>query len=132
MLCLPMAGMAQNQWERPDIQEKKAVKTEKEVTTEDPKYLEGAVPVVNGEVCWTLDLSVPGKNAQQIYDLVLNYLADLVKQENQLEGSSVSLVNKSEQEPVPVARPCKTFLQPDRGVLGQSCESGFATDQLPV
>ena len=54
MLCLPMAGMAQNQWERPDIQEKKAVKTEKEVTTEDPKYLEGAVPVVNGEVCWTL------------------------------------------------------------------------------
>ena len=70
MLCLPMAGMAQNQWERPDIQEKKAVKTEKEVTTEDPKYLEGAVPVVNGEVCWTLDLSVPGKNAQQIYDLV--------------------------------------------------------------
>ena len=54
MLCLPMAGMAQNQWERPDIQEKKAVKTEKEVTTEDPKYLEGAVPVVNGEVCWIL------------------------------------------------------------------------------
>lgn len=98
MLCLPMAGMAQNQWERPDIQEKKAVKTQKEVTTEDPKYLEGAVPVVNGEVCWTLDLSVPGKNAQQIYDLVLNYLADLVKQENQLEGSSVSLVNKSEHK----------------------------------
>lgn len=41
---------------------------------------------------------MPGKNAQQIYDIVLNYLVDLVKQENQLEGSSVSLVNKQEHK----------------------------------
>ena len=109
MLCLSMTGMAQSEWERPDIQTQKSdksVKTEKESSTEDAKYLAGAVPEVNGEVVWTLDLQVPGKNAQQIYDIVLNYLVDLVKQENQLEGSTVSLVNKQEhkQRPDPDVR----------------------------
>ena len=101
MLCLSMTGMAQSEWERPDIQTQKSnksVKAEKESSDEDAKYLAGAVPEVNGEVVWTLDLQVPGKNAQQIYDIVLNYLVDLVKQENQLEGSSVSLVNKQEHK----------------------------------
>jgi colicin import membrane protein len=99
MLCLPLTGMAQNVWEKPDIQEEKKAETnKKESSEEDPKYLEGAVPVVNGEVCWTLDLPVPGKSAQQIYDIVLNYLFDLTKQENQLEGSAVSLVNKQEHK----------------------------------
>ena len=101
MLCLSMTGMAQSEWERPDIQTQKSdkpVKVEKESSDEDAKYLAGAVPEVNGEVVWTLDMQVPGKNAQQIYDIVLNYLVDLVKQENQLEGSSVSLVNKQEHK----------------------------------
>lgn len=96
MLSLPLAGIAQNVWERPDIQDNTKEQKVKEVTTEDPKYLEGAVPVVNGEVCWTLDLDVPGKDAQQIYEIMMRYLTNLTNEENQLEGSAVSLVNKQE------------------------------------
>lgn len=96
MLSLPLAGIAQNVWERPDIQDNTKEQKVKEVTTEDPKYLEGAVPVVDGEVCWTLDLDVPGKDAQQIYEIMMRYLTNLTNEENQLEGSAVSLVNKQE------------------------------------
>lgn len=111
-LCLSLPGQAQNVWEKPNADEevttevtkekkakkknkKKKEKAEKEKKPkEDPKYLRGAVPVVDGKVKWSLDLDVPGKNAQELYDIMFKYMDDLTKQENQLDGSGIALVNK--------------------------------------
>ena len=95
MMAMPLAAMAQNVWEKP--KEESLEKTAKVVTVKenkDEKYLRGAVPIVNGDVCWTLDVDVPGKSAQDIYDKMYKTLTDLTKSEGQLEGSAVSLVNK--------------------------------------
>lgn len=100
-LCfLPLALCAQGIWEVPQenvTTVDKTVKKEKEVkSSENEKYLVGAVPEVDGKVEWTMELDVPGKSASQIYDIVYACLSDLTKMENQLEGSAVSLVNKQE------------------------------------
>ena len=96
-MAMPLAAMAQNVWEKP--KEESLEKTAKVVTVKenkDEKYLRGAVPIVNGDVCWTLDVDVPGKSAQDIYDKMYKTLTDLTKSEGQLEGSAVSLVNKQD------------------------------------
>lgn len=98
MLWLPLASIAQNVWERPDVEEEKQAQDEKKESKEDPKYMVGAVPVINGEVCWKMDYDVPGKSAQELYDIMLRFLSQLVKEENQLDGSCVSLVNKKEHK----------------------------------
>ncbi len=100
-LCLPLTTFAQNVWERPETEnkavEQKAAKVVKEqVSNPDAPYLEGAVTEKDGKVQWTLDLDIPGRNAQSIYDTMLTYLQALTKEENQLEGSAVALVNKQE------------------------------------
>lgn len=105
--CLSLSGMGQNVWEKPEAETKNVEKEQpkkekhkqdstKAVSKEDPKYLAGAVTEENGKVKWTLDINVPGKSAQEIYDITLKYLTELTKQENQLEGSNVSLVNKKD------------------------------------
>lgn len=76
---------------------------------QDPKYLRGAVPMVDGKVCFTLDVDAPGKSAQEIYDIMMQYMIDLTSQPNQLEGSAVSLVNKSEHVIVTQAREWLVF-----------------------
>lgn len=99
--CLiPMAGWSQGVWESPVTEMNNinnnvsSVKEKKQ--NPDAKYLAGAVPEVNGKVEWKLELDVPGKSAQKIYDLIFDCFTDLTKAENQLEGSCVSLVNKKE------------------------------------
>ena len=78
-LFLPVAGMAQNVWERPDIAnssvsgQQEAVKQEK--PNPDAKYLKGAVTEVDGRIEWTLDVDVPGKDAQLIYDQMLTCIS---------------------------------------------------------
>ncbi len=99
LACLPLNMVAQNVWERPDIkQESPETPAEKQKTIpqEDEKYLEGAVPEVDGRVEWTLNVDVPGKKAQELYDAMLKYMDALTHTENQLEGSIVALVNKSD------------------------------------
>ena len=99
-LFVPIVGMAQNVWERPDIANSSVTDVQEKVKQEKPnpdaKYLVGAVTEVEGKVEWTLDVDVPGKDAQLIYDQMLVCLNDLTKSANQLEGSCVSLVNKQE------------------------------------
>lgn len=93
MLALPMSAIAQNVWEKP--KEEKVEKAEEvKKPNKDEKYLRGAVPIVDGDVQWTLDVDVPGKSAQEIYDKMFKTLTDLTKSEGQLEGSAVTLVNK--------------------------------------
>ena len=95
MLALPMSVIAQNVWEKP--KEEKVEKAEKvKKPNKDEKYLRGAVPIVDGDVQWTLDVDVPGKSAQEIYDKMFKTLTDLTKSEGQLEGSAVTLVNKQD------------------------------------
>lgn len=95
MLALPMAVIAQNVWEKPKEEKvKKAEEVKK--PNKDEKYLRGAVPIVDGDVQWTLDVDVPGKSAQDIYDKMFKTLTDLTKSEGQLEGSAVTLVNKQD------------------------------------
>ena len=101
MMVLPMAAKAQNVWEKPaenniEKKEVQAKAKEKEKPKENEKYLRGAVPLVDGYVQWALDLDVPGKNAQEIYDKIYQTLTDLTKSEGQLEGSTVTLVNKQD------------------------------------
>ena len=96
-LSLPVLMTAQGVWERPTFEEgKEEVTTEKSKSKEDEKYLRGAVTEIDGKVKWVLDLEVPGKSAQEIYDLMLDYLNTLTKGKDQLPGSQVSLVNKEE------------------------------------
>ena len=99
---LPIAAVAQNVWERPDEgkqteQTKATVKEAKPVKPNpDAKYLAGTVTETDGKVEWTMDVGVPGKSAEQIYNIMLKCLTDLTKTENQLDGSCVALVNKKE------------------------------------
>jgi len=99
---MPLAVIAQNVWERPDEgAETETAKTKQKKVKEakpnpDAKYLAGAVTENDGKVEWTLDVDVPNKSAEQIYNITLKCLTDLTKTENQLEGSQVALVNKTE------------------------------------
>ena len=63
----------------------------------DPKYLTGAVPLnAEGKVVFTLDIDVPDKNAQQIYDRVYAYLNNMAQEDGQ-QGSRIVLVNQNEK-----------------------------------
>ena len=83
LLCLPIMLSAQdNTWERTQVQTQQNT---------DQKYLAGAVPVVNGKVCFTTTISAPGKSSRQIYDIMLAQLTELVQEEGQYENSRISL-----------------------------------------
>ena len=87
LMVLPMMAAAQdNTWERVD-------KAPSKSTNPDAKYLaEGAVPEVNGKVCWQKVIDAPGKSASQIYDILLAQLNKMANEENQLfEKSKVAI-----------------------------------------
>ncbi len=115
LLQLPMFLLAQDVWESPNAnhntenEDKTHNKTlAQQLTEEDSlkvaeqkafykKYVvAGVVPEIDGKVVWTLDVDVPGKSKQQLYDIMFKFLSDLTKSDNQLEGSAVSLVNKKD------------------------------------
>ncbi|MCI6619657.1 MAG: DUF4468 domain-containing protein [Prevotella sp.] len=62
----------------------------------EAKYLSGAIPEVDGKVVFTLDLDVPGKNAQEIYDMAYAYLDDLSQGPEQFDESAVVLLNQND------------------------------------
>jgi colicin import membrane protein len=85
LMGLPLAAAAQdNTWE------KAAVTT---TANADQKYLEGAVPVVDGQVVFETTIKAPGKTGRQIYDIMLNQLQQLTQGPEQFEQSSVTLQN---------------------------------------
>lgn len=117
LIGLSVQMSAQNVWESPESLNKKEVvaednkhkdnKTEEKTKKQkaekpnpDAKYLEGAVPEVNGMVEWSTQIKAPGKSAQQLYDISLEYLKELTSRENQLEGSKIALVNRNEHKVV--------------------------------
>ncbi len=110
---LPLSAMAQSVWEKPvsteELERQKAEAEKRETPSEDAKYLAGAVPEVDGKVQWTMDVDVPGKTADQIYDIILQCFTDLTKTENQLEGSQVALVNRKDHIVVAAIREWLVF-----------------------
>ena len=94
LMAMPLIAAAQdNTWERIET-------TSTESTNPDAKYLvEGAVPVVDGKVCWQKVIDAPGKSAQQIYDILLAQLNKMVNEENQLmERSKVPIQDQANHQ----------------------------------
>lgn len=109
-VLLPLALQAQDsKWERPadadtqyqnmtSSEKAKAKKAEEKAkkAEAEKKYLKGAAPIIDGYVQWTLNLDIPGKTADEIYDTIYKYMQRLTSGENQITGSQIALVNKAE------------------------------------
>lgn len=83
MISMPMMSNAQNTWEN------NTVKNEVDANP-NQKYLEGAVPLVNGKVVFTKTFEVPGKTAFQIYNIIGKYFQNITKEEDQINSQIVS------------------------------------------
>lgn len=112
-LFAPALLMAQsNTWEVPQQQietksngQDKKDKSRKKNKTDDPKYLEGAVTTNSeGKIVFTLDYDCPNLTAQQIYEREYMLMDSLTRQDNQLQGSKVAIVNKAENKIVATFR----------------------------
>ena len=83
MISMPMMSHAQNTWEN---------NTEKNNVDYNPdqKYLEGAVPLVDGKVVFSKTFEAPGKTAFQIYNIVGKYFQSITTEEKQINSQIVS------------------------------------------
>ncbi len=87
LTLMPLTLWAQdNTWERPETEQKEIKENKKTV---DPKYLQGAVPVVDGKVVFSKTIEAPGKSAAQIYDILLAYLQKMTTDKNQINSQIV-------------------------------------------
>lgn len=86
LLALPMLASAQNTWEMPEEEVSEQAKE-----NPDAKYLAGAVPVVDGKVVFSTTLEVPGKSAEEIYNVILKYMQKMTTEKNQFETSQVAI-----------------------------------------
>ena len=93
LMAMPVIASAQdNTWERI---EQEPVPT----VNPDAKYLaDGAVPEVNGKVCWQTTIKAPGKSAQQIYDILLKQMEKMVNEPNQIANSAVAIKDADKHE----------------------------------
>ena len=90
MMLMPLAAMAQdNTWEQ----------TEKK-TTEDTRYLVGAVPEVDGRVVFETTIQAPGKSAKQIFTLLRDDMQKMTKEPNQIEQSRINIEDEEKGEVV--------------------------------
>lgn len=62
----------------------------------DRKYIVDAVPEVDGKVVFTLDLDVPGKSAEQIYDITYSFLDNMVQEAVEGKEGGIKIFNKTE------------------------------------
>ena len=79
-----------------EVEEKKVEKTaEGMVLKEDPKYLAGAIQLnAEGKVEFVLDTQANGKSADEIYNIVFQYMSKLIKNEQNI-NSRIALVNRN-------------------------------------
>lgn len=136
----PLSTSPSQQWTAPQntpVLPQPAAKTEK--TEEVNHYTaEGAVPLVDGQVEWSMEISAPGLSADQIYSKLLIAQTQLTQGEGQLEGSKVALVNEADHSIVTTVREWMTFtssfLSLDRTefyyVLETQCRDGGATVKM--
>ena len=79
-----------------EVEEKKVEKTAEGVALkEDPKYLAGAIQLnAEGKVEFVLDTQANGKSADEIYNIVFQYMSKLIKNEQNI-NSRIALVNRN-------------------------------------
>ena len=99
---MPLLTNAQNTWEKPETEKSAQEKTslfgpKNDKEYEYAKYLGNVVPEVNGEVVWEQTFNNT-KSADENYATMLSFLTGMTQEENQLEGSTISLVNKAEHK----------------------------------
>lgn len=87
LMSIPMMSTAQITWENNDKEEE--TKAEEQKANPDKKYLEGAVPVVDGKVVFRKSFDAPGKTAFQIYNIVGKYFQDVTREEDQISSKIV-------------------------------------------
>lgn len=86
-------------WTQPITETKTDKKTAvkaKENTQNEAYICEGAVPIEGEEVVWRTTIGAPGRSADDIYNIVTNYLNNLIAEENQEKESKIALVNIDE------------------------------------
>ena len=85
LALLPLSMWAQdNTWEL--NQEEEIKQEEKAKPKVDVKYLKGAVPEVDGMVVFSKHIEAPGKSADQIFDILKQYMERLTKTTNQIQS----------------------------------------------
>ncbi len=87
LLGLPLWAVAQNDWEVPD-----AISLEANANP-NQKYLAGAVTEENGKVVFHKVISAPGKSAEEIYNMLLDFTTRMTKGGNQFETSRILLAD---------------------------------------
>ena len=92
-MLMPLLATAQdNTWER--IEQEPVVKE-----NPDAKYLmKGAVPEVDGKVCFETNIKAPGKSAEEIYRILLQQLEKMVREPNQIANSIVAVKDSVNHE----------------------------------
>ena len=133
-------GSTSDAWVVPTTPATAAARANKSVRTENKDnkdfYLQkGIIPEVGGHVVWTETVDAPGATADQLYDKAFAYLTELTQGSNQLDGSKVALVNKSEHSIVATVHEklvfSSSFLSLDftqfNYVLQATCRDGQAT-----
>lgn len=90
LMLFPLLSHSQNAWEEESEVETKA--------NPDQKYLAGAVPLVDGKVVFTTEISAPGKSAAQIYATLKTFMLQLAKEENQFEQSRLTVTDSVNME----------------------------------
>lgn len=85
LMSVPMISVAQNTWEKPEANQEASKKANL-----DEKYLEGAVPVIDGKVIYRKTFDAPGKTAFEIYNIVGKYFQDVSKEADQIKSSIIS------------------------------------------
>ncbi|MBQ9356320.1 MAG: DUF4468 domain-containing protein [Prevotella sp.] len=82
LLLMPVTAFAQdNTWEMPEPTQQQG--------NPDAKYLEGAVPEVDGRVVFQTTIEAPGKSARQLYDILLPILQQQCREAGQFEQSRI-------------------------------------------
>ncbi|WP_455540752.1 DUF4468 domain-containing protein [Prevotella fusca] len=133
-------GSTSDAWVVPTTPATAAARANKSVRTENKDnkdfYLQkGIIPEVGGKVVWTETVDAPEATADQLYDKAFAYLTELTQGSNQLDGSKVALVNKSEHSIVATVHEklvfSSSFLSLDftqfNYVLQATCRDGQAT-----
>jgi len=90
MMCLPLGLSAQNTWEMPE--------EKGQAVNPDQKYLAGAVPLVDGKVLFNTVIDAPGKSAEQIQNIVRQYLKKMLTEKNQFDQSRIIIDDSVKHE----------------------------------
>ncbi|MBQ8153678.1 MAG: DUF4468 domain-containing protein [Prevotella sp.] len=89
LVSIPMTSFAQNTWEKQEVKKEEAAKVVVVKPNPDEKYLQGAVPVVDGKVVFSKSFEAPGKTAFELYNIIGKFLQDETREPNQINSQIV-------------------------------------------